>query len=70
MILINAGTLSQGVANWPPKFDGILFLALGPIQGHKVQHLLVTWGRSKSSSLCRPWREAKYPKRVRRWFRA
>jgi hypothetical protein len=31
----------QGVANWPPKFDGILFSALGPIQGHKVQHLLV-----------------------------
>jgi hypothetical protein len=34
----------QGVANWTPKFDGILFSALGPIQGHKVQHLLVgTW---------------------------
>ncbi len=39
----------QGFANWPPKFDGILFPALGPtIQGHKVQHLLVTWGRLKS----------------------
>jgi hypothetical protein len=23
------------------------FLALGPIEGHKVQHLLVTWGRLK-----------------------
>jgi hypothetical protein len=23
------------------------FLALGPIKGHKVQHLLVTWGRLK-----------------------
>jgi hypothetical protein len=40
-------TRSQGnfehfwVANWPPKFYGILFPALGPIQGHKVQHLLV-----------------------------
>ncbi len=44
-ILINAETLaSQIVANWPPKFDGIPFPALGPIQGHKVQHLLVTWG--------------------------
>jgi hypothetical protein len=29
------------LANWPPKFDGILFSALGPMQGHKVQHLLV-----------------------------
>jgi hypothetical protein len=27
------------------KFNVILFFpALGPIQGHKVQHLLVTWG--------------------------
>jgi len=49
MILINAGTLAPRVANWPPKFDGILFFsALWPIQGHKVQHLLVTWGRLKS----------------------
>jgi len=31
----------QGIPNWPPKFDGLLFSALGPIQGHKVQHLLV-----------------------------
>jgi len=30
MILINGGTLAQGIANWPPKFDGILFSALGP----------------------------------------
>ncbi len=29
------------VANWPPKFDGILFPAFGPVQCHKVQHLLV-----------------------------
>jgi hypothetical protein len=35
------------VANWPPKFDGIYFPALGPIQGHKVEHLLVTLGRLK-----------------------
>jgi hypothetical protein len=34
--------------NWTPKFDGILFTALGPIQGHNVQHLLVTCGRLKS----------------------
>jgi hypothetical protein len=27
--------------HWPPKFGGILFSGLGPIQGHKVQHLLV-----------------------------
>jgi hypothetical protein len=41
-ILISAGTLAPRVANWPPEFDGILFPALlGPIQGHKVQHLLV-----------------------------
>jgi hypothetical protein len=40
-LLINAGTLAPRVANWPPKFDGILFSALGPIRGHKVQHLLV-----------------------------
>jgi hypothetical protein len=36
------------VANQPPKFDGILMSALGPIQGPNVQHLLVTWGRLKS----------------------
>jgi hypothetical protein len=47
MISINAGTLAPRVANWPPKFNGILFPALGPIQGHEVQHLLVTWGRLK-----------------------
>jgi len=40
-LVINARTLTPGVANWPPKFDGILFSALGLIQGHKVQHLLV-----------------------------
>jgi hypothetical protein len=37
-LLIKAGTLVPKVANWPPKFDGILFSALGPIQGHNVQH--------------------------------
>jgi len=42
MILLNAGTLAPEVAHWPPKFAGILFSALGQIQGHTVQHLLVT----------------------------
>jgi hypothetical protein len=36
------------LADWPPKFDGMLFSALGPIQGHNVQHLLESWGRLKS----------------------
>jgi hypothetical protein len=40
--------LAPRVANWPHNYDGILFSALGPIEGHKVQHLLVTWGRLKS----------------------
>jgi len=43
--------LAPRVADWPPKFDGILFSALGPIQGHNVQHLLATWGRLKSFSI-------------------
>jgi len=47
-LLINARTLTPGVANWPPKFEGIFFSALGPIQGHKVQHLIVLGGRSTS----------------------
>jgi len=40
-ILINAGTFTPRVAIWLPKFDGILFSPLMPIQGQKVQHLLV-----------------------------
>jgi hypothetical protein len=36
--------LAPRVANWPPKFDRILFSPLGSIQGYKVQHLLVIWG--------------------------
>jgi hypothetical protein len=43
-ILIKAGTLASRVANWLVKFDAILLLALRSIDGHKVQHLLVTWG--------------------------
>jgi hypothetical protein len=34
--------------HWPPKFDGIFFLTLRLIQGHKIGHLLITWGRLKS----------------------
>jgi hypothetical protein len=41
--------------HWPQGFQiafpnsmAILFSALGRILGHKVQHLLVTWGRLKS----------------------
>jgi len=45
MVLINAGTFASGVANRPPKFDGILFSTFEPIQGHNVQHLLGTWGQ-------------------------
>jgi len=44
----------QRVANWLPKFDGILFPALGPIEGHKVQHLLVPWGKLKRFFLVQP----------------
>jgi hypothetical protein len=40
-ININAGALAPRVVNWPPKFDVILFSALGPIPGHKVPYLLV-----------------------------
>jgi len=33
--------MTPGVANWPPKLDGILFSTFGRIQSHKVQHLVV-----------------------------
>ncbi len=38
------------VANWLPKFDSTFSFssALGPIQGGRVQHLLVTWGQIKN----------------------
>jgi hypothetical protein len=37
---------SPRVANWLPKFVGILFFyALGPIQGHKVQHFISNLGQ-------------------------
>jgi len=53
-LLINAGTLGPTVANWPPKVDGILFSALRPIQGHKVQHLLVLEADCKGFFLIQP----------------
>jgi hypothetical protein len=31
----------------PSQIQWQLFSALGPIQGHKVQHLFVAWGRLK-----------------------
>jgi hypothetical protein len=54
MISINAAILDPKVANWPPNFYGILLLALGPIQGDKVQHLLIAWGRLKCFFLFQP----------------
>jgi hypothetical protein len=47
-IISKCWNIGARVADWPPIFDGILFSALGPILGHNVQHLLVTWGRLKS----------------------
>ncbi len=50
-LLINARTLAPIVANWLPKLDGILFFFFqpwGPIEGHKLKHLLLTWGRFKN----------------------
>jgi len=35
------GTLAPRVANWLPKFDGMLFFSFG---ANEVQHLLVAWG--------------------------
>jgi hypothetical protein len=39
----------------PKPFDGILFSALGPLQGHKVQRFISTWGILKSFFLFQPW---------------
>jgi hypothetical protein len=39
-------TLATRVANWLPKFDGILFFSLeSPTQGHKVQYLFSNLGQ-------------------------
>ncbi len=55
-LLLNVRTLRSGyqqmLEHWPQGLACIgfrnstvsFFSALGPIQGHKVQHLLVTWG--------------------------
>jgi hypothetical protein len=53
-ILINAATMAPRVSNWPPKFNGILFPTLGPIQGHKVQHLFGQIEKIFSSSALTP----------------
>jgi len=48
----------QGLQNWLPKFHGILFFIQpwGPIQGHKVQHLLVNLGQIENIFLlCQTW---------------
>jgi hypothetical protein len=37
--------LAPRVANWPHNYDGILFSALGPIEGHKVQHFFSNLGQ-------------------------
>ncbi len=45
----------QGLQIGLPNLMVSFFLsALGPIQGHNVQHLLLTWGRLKSFFLCQP----------------
>jgi hypothetical protein len=47
-LLLNARTLMS-------RYFLIFFSALRPIQGHKVQHLLVTWGRLKIFFLFQSW---------------
>jgi len=42
----------QGLQIGFPNLMVSIFSALGPIQGHKVLHLLVTWGRLKSFFFC------------------
>jgi hypothetical protein len=39
---------------FPNSIVSFFFSALGPMQGHKVQHLLVTWGRLKIFFLFQP----------------
>jgi len=51
----DVGTSAPRVTNWLRKFNDMLVLALGPIQGHKVQHLSITWGRLKRFFLFQPW---------------
>jgi len=42
----------QGLQIGFPNLMVSIFSALEPIQGHKVLHLLVTWGRLKSFFFC------------------
>jgi hypothetical protein len=44
----------QGLQIGLPNLMVSFFSALGPIQGHKVQHLLVTLGRLKRFFLVQP----------------
>jgi hypothetical protein len=44
----------QGLQIGFPNSIVFFFSALGPIQSHKVQHLLVTWGRLKIFFLFQP----------------
>jgi len=39
---------AQGLQSGFPNSMVFLFSSLGPIQGHNVQHLLITWGRLKN----------------------
>jgi hypothetical protein len=48
-LLRNAGPSAPRFANWLPKFDVILFPALGPIQGEKVQHLISNLGQIENT---------------------
>ncbi len=52
--------MAPRVANWLPKFNVWypFFQPWGPIQGHKVQHLLVTWGQI--SSWIQPWNAVRH----------
>jgi len=43
----NIGPKGCKLASKIPSFFFVFFKALGPRQGRKVQHLLVTWGRLK-----------------------
>jgi hypothetical protein len=54
----------QGLQIAFPNSMAILFSALGPILGHKVQHLLVTWGRLKSFFSISAWTPSVKPLRL------
>jgi hypothetical protein len=54
MMLINAGTLAQGLQIGFPNSTVSFFSALGRLQGHKVHYLSITWGRLKIFFLFQP----------------